>query len=196
MRRPKADFKRTYAAGKRFGNECFTASAQANGLARPRLGMSIAARSVGSAVDRNRVRRLIRESFRVHQAAAPAAGRYRHRRARGGRGTVPMREPCLRARWNRLWQKIATYMRHLIRFLIRAYQLNLSPLLGPRCRFYPSCSQYALEALREHGSMRGALARPAAARALPSMAAPVASTRRASTHRHRSRPSRSAMPDR
>jgi uncharacterized protein len=43
----------------------------------------------------------------------------------------------------------------VLQWLIRAYQLCLSPLLGPRCRFYPSCSQYALEAVRAHGSLRG-----------------------------------------
>jgi uncharacterized protein len=46
-------------------------------------------------------------------------------------------------------------MRRLIRVLIRAYQLAISPLLGARCRFYPSCSQYALEAVERHGSLRG-----------------------------------------
>jgi putative membrane protein insertion efficiency factor len=46
-------------------------------------------------------------------------------------------------------------MRHVIRFLIRAYQLGISPLLGAHCRFYPSCSQYALEAVSRHGSLRG-----------------------------------------
>jgi hypothetical protein len=45
----------------------------------------------------------------------------------------------------------------LIRLLIRTYQLGLSPLLGPRCRFYPSCSQYALDAVSVHGSLRGCL---------------------------------------
>ncbi|MGH8892072.1 MAG: membrane protein insertion efficiency factor YidD [Actinomycetes bacterium] len=40
---------------------------------------------------------------------------------------------------------------------IRAYQVVLSPLLGPRCRFYPSCSAYAVEALRTHGPVRGTL---------------------------------------
>ncbi|MBK5007153.1 membrane protein insertion efficiency factor YidD [Pseudomonas sp. S32] len=38
--------------------------------------------------------------------------------------------------------------------LIRGYQLIISPLLGPRCRFYPSCSHYAIEALRVHGAGR------------------------------------------
>nr|WP_093288965.1 membrane protein insertion efficiency factor YidD [Solimonas aquatica] len=40
-------------------------------------------------------------------------------------------------------------------FLIRCYQLLLSPLLGPRCRFYPSCSHYAAEAIVVHGLLRG-----------------------------------------
>jgi putative membrane protein insertion efficiency factor len=46
-------------------------------------------------------------------------------------------------------------MSSLLRLLIRAYQLGISPLLGARCRYYPSCSQYALEALGLHGSLRG-----------------------------------------
>ena len=46
-------------------------------------------------------------------------------------------------------------MRHLAAFLIRAYQWTLSPLLGPACRFHPSCSQYALEALLRFGVLRG-----------------------------------------
>jgi uncharacterized protein len=48
-------------------------------------------------------------------------------------------------------------MRLVLRTLIRAYQLLVSPLLGPRCRFHPSCSQYALEALELHGALRGTL---------------------------------------
>ena len=41
-------------------------------------------------------------------------------------------------------------------FLIRGYQKLISPLLGPRCRFHPSCSRYAVEALQKHGALRGA----------------------------------------
>jgi putative membrane protein insertion efficiency factor len=40
-------------------------------------------------------------------------------------------------------------------WLIRAYQLAISPMLGSRCRFYPSCSEYSMEALRHHGLFRG-----------------------------------------
>jgi uncharacterized protein len=46
-------------------------------------------------------------------------------------------------------------MRKVIQALIRGYQRALSPLLGPRCRFYPSCSQYAFEALESHGLFKG-----------------------------------------
>ena len=41
--------------------------------------------------------------------------------------------------------------------LVRAYQRLASPLLGPRCKYHPSCSQYAIDALREFGVLRGAL---------------------------------------
>ncbi|MDQ6649813.1 MAG: membrane protein insertion efficiency factor YidD [Actinomycetota bacterium] len=39
--------------------------------------------------------------------------------------------------------------------IIKAYQRGVSPLLGPRCRFAPSCSSYAVEALVSHGVWRG-----------------------------------------
>ena len=40
-------------------------------------------------------------------------------------------------------------------FFIRAYRLLISPWLGNRCRFHPSCSEYALEALQRHGLWKG-----------------------------------------
>ena len=46
-------------------------------------------------------------------------------------------------------------MRSVAVILIRVYQWTLSPLLGPTCRFEPSCSQYALEAIRRFGFARG-----------------------------------------
>ena len=43
----------------------------------------------------------------------------------------------------------------LLRGLVRLYQLVVSPLLPPSCRYLPSCSDYALEALTRHGVLRG-----------------------------------------
>jgi putative membrane protein insertion efficiency factor len=39
--------------------------------------------------------------------------------------------------------------------VVKAYQLILSPMLGQQCRFYPTCSQYAIEAIRKHGAFLG-----------------------------------------
>jgi putative membrane protein insertion efficiency factor len=48
-------------------------------------------------------------------------------------------------------------MNKLLVGLLRAYQLLLSPMLGQNCRFYPTCSNYAIEAVRVHGAGRGSL---------------------------------------
>lgn len=48
-------------------------------------------------------------------------------------------------------------MKTLLVWFLRGYQLLLSPLLGQKCRFYPTCSNYAIEALRVHGAARGSL---------------------------------------
>ena len=39
---------------------------------------------------------------------------------------------------------------------VRVYQIVLSPVLGGRCRFHPTCSQYFIEAVRKYGALRGA----------------------------------------
>jgi putative membrane protein insertion efficiency factor len=46
-------------------------------------------------------------------------------------------------------------MRSIFIILIRGYQLFISPFLGNHCRFYPSCSDYALEAFEKHGFFKG-----------------------------------------
>jgi len=46
-------------------------------------------------------------------------------------------------------------MSRLLILLIRFYQLAISPWLAPRCRFQPTCSAYAVEALSKHGAFKG-----------------------------------------
>lgn len=48
-------------------------------------------------------------------------------------------------------------LRFLAKILIRAYQRLISPVLPPSCRFMPTCSQYAYEAVSRYGAMRGGL---------------------------------------
>jgi uncharacterized protein len=52
-----------------------------------------------------------------------------------------------------------TQVSHIVVFFcvmaVRLYQICISPALGPRCRFYPSCSQYSLLALQKYGALSG-----------------------------------------
>jgi len=46
-------------------------------------------------------------------------------------------------------------MKKLLLILIKFYQYVISPLTGQNCRYYPTCSAYAIEALEKHGSLKG-----------------------------------------
>ncbi|GAB2952674.1 MULTISPECIES: membrane protein insertion efficiency factor YidD [Aquaspirillum] len=46
-------------------------------------------------------------------------------------------------------------MSRIFIFLIRFYQVAISPWLAPRCRYQPTCSSYALEAVQKHGAIKG-----------------------------------------
>lgn len=48
-------------------------------------------------------------------------------------------------------------MRQLLIIFIKFYRLIFSPFLGRNCRFYPTCSQYAIDALQEHGALGGSV---------------------------------------
>jgi ribonuclease P protein component len=67
-----ADFERVYRAGRRAGDGLFGVSAAPNQIGHARLGMSVSLRTTGNAVRRNRVRRLIREVFRLRRPALPS----------------------------------------------------------------------------------------------------------------------------
>ncbi len=51
-------------------------------------------------------------------------------------------------------QRLMTFKAFFI-LPVRAYRYLISPVLGPRCRFHPSCSEYAEEAITVHGPLRG-----------------------------------------
>ncbi|MFM8896080.1 MAG: membrane protein insertion efficiency factor YidD [Actinomycetales bacterium] len=58
----------------------------------------------------------------------------------------------------RLWEGSAGWiLGAVLVVLVRGYQLLLSPLLPPSCRFHPSCSAYALESIRVHGAVKGVI---------------------------------------
>ncbi|HSY07377.1 MAG TPA: ribonuclease P protein component [Steroidobacteraceae bacterium] len=102
--RRKRDFDAVYAHGRRFGNSFFGVTAHVNEKGWPRLGLAVAVKTAGNAVERNRIRRLIRESFRLHQHQIPALDLVVSARLRA-RGTVGAE---LRAQLEPLWQEVRT----------------------------------------------------------------------------------------
>lgn len=106
--RRKAEFDAAYARGRRFGNGLFAVTASSNDKHGARLGMAVAVRIAGNAVERNRIRRIIRESFRLHQHALPAVDLVVSAKpsARG----APGRElhASLAALWNKVIERCGT----------------------------------------------------------------------------------------
>jgi len=148
--RRKSDFEAAYARGRRFGNGFFAVTARPNDIGGPRLGLAVSVKNAGNSVERNRLRRTIRESFRLHQHELPPVDVVVSARTcpRCGLGRAA-REPHLAV------EESDRAMRRAVTTLIVIYQRFVSPLLGPRCRFYPSCSNYALQAVQEFGTLRG-----------------------------------------
>jgi ribonuclease P protein component len=69
--RSKPQFDAIYASGRRLDDRFFGLRVKANGLTHPRIGLAVAVKTAGSAVTRNRLRRLVRESFRLAQHELP-----------------------------------------------------------------------------------------------------------------------------
>jgi ribonuclease P protein component len=100
--RRKSDFEAAYARGRRFGNGFFAVTANPNDMGAPRLGLAVSVKNAGNSVERNRLRRTIRESFRLHQHELPpvdlvVSARGRARAAAGEE---------LRASLALLWKKV------------------------------------------------------------------------------------------
>lgn len=99
-----AEFERARRSKQRLSDALFLVQAVANDGAGARLGMAVGVRVIGGAVARNRVRRLIRESFRLHRQELPAVDLFVT--AREGARNASNAE--IRASLARLWQDIGS----------------------------------------------------------------------------------------
>jgi ribonuclease P protein component len=100
--RRKSDFEAAYARGRRFGNGFFAVTAIPNDIGGPRLGLAVSVKNAGSSVERNRIRRTIRESFRLHQHELPYVDLVVSARGRARDAAASE----LRASLIALWQKV------------------------------------------------------------------------------------------
>ena len=102
--RKKLDFDAIYAKGRRIDDRFFALRVTPNGLPHPRVGLAVAIKTAGNAVERNRLRRLVRETFRLAQHELPSldivvAAKFPAREAPA---------TTLRASLATLWQRVAS----------------------------------------------------------------------------------------
>ena len=102
--RSKLQFDAIYAGGRRIDDRFFALRVKPNGLTHPRVGLAVAVKTAGNAVARNRLRRLVREGFRLVQHELPAVDIV-------VAAKIPAREApatTLRASLATLWQRVAS----------------------------------------------------------------------------------------
>ena len=102
--RSKPQFDAVYASGRRVDDRFFGLRVKPNGLSHPRIGLAVAVKTAGNAVLRNRLRRLVRESFRLAQHELPAVDVVVAAKFPAAGAPVT----ALRASLATLWQRVAS----------------------------------------------------------------------------------------
>lgn len=104
----KSEFDRVYREARRSADGSFAVFTRNNDRGFPRLGLSVAARVVGNAVRRNRIKRLVRESFRLHQHELPAVDIIVNARAGARDANNAAITRCLEKHWRAVIRQCAS----------------------------------------------------------------------------------------
>lgn len=145
-----SQFTFVFQQPQRAGTPQITILGRLNSLGHPRIGLTVAKKNVRRAHERNRIKRLTRESFRLRQHELPAMDFV----VVAKKGVADLDNRALSEALKIMAPPLSPGSRVLIA-LIRVYQRLISPLLGPHCRFTPTCSSYGIEALRRFGVIKG-----------------------------------------
>ncbi|VEC12991.1 ribonuclease P [Klebsiella pneumoniae] len=135
---------------QRAGTPQITILGRLNSLGHPRIGLTVAKKNVKRAHERNRIKRLTRESFRLRQHELPPMDFV----VVAKRGVADLDNRALSEALEKIMAPPLSPGSRVLIGLIRVYQRLISPLLGPHCRFTPTCSQYGIEALRRFGVIK------------------------------------------
>ncbi len=106
--RRKKDFDAVYARGRRLGDGYFGMTAVSNAEGAPRLGLAVAVRIAGGGVERNRLRRVIKESFRLHQEQIPAVDLVVSARPKARDAAGKLLHESLEGLWKKVAEQCAT----------------------------------------------------------------------------------------
>jgi len=105
----KTLFDAVYQGGRRFADAYFLVLAKSNDLPSARLGLSVSARSVGNAVNRNRIKRIIRDSFRLHGAGLPLVDIVVNTRSGASNATNDELHKSLVQHWNNVVKRCGAH---------------------------------------------------------------------------------------
>jgi ribonuclease P protein component len=103
----RGEFDRVHRQGSRSSDEFFVLIARPNGLAHARLGMAVGVRAAGNAVCRNRLKRLIRESFRSHQSELPPLDLVVNARPAAAKASSRQISASLSVHWRKVRERCA-----------------------------------------------------------------------------------------
>jgi ribonuclease P protein component len=106
--RSKLQFDALYASGKRIDDRFFGLRVRPNGLGFPRIGLAVAVKTAGNAVKRNRLRRLIRETFRLGQHELPPVDIVVAAKFPAAEAPAPILRASLAALWQRVVRTCAS----------------------------------------------------------------------------------------
>ena len=124
-----------------------------------RIGITVSTK-LGKAVVRNRVRRRLREIYRLAEDSfLPGTELVVVARVKAVKASYSQLEKAFMSACAKLdvlrEEKCEPMMKKILIALVKFYRSQISPLTPPSCRFIPTCSQYALEALEKYGALKG-----------------------------------------